>query len=160
MHEEYLKNMIFCDAYNMSTYGGANYHDMHLPSYYYDIYEEDIIRQDFSVFFQDKAEESQSIKDNDRPIYRLLDGFAENKAKEYLTAKAIVATRESFVKWVDNIGRHLLIQGEDIRINSVFIADCRHCLWCMPEKNSYHCTKTDKKGSLISLVMLINRKPV
>jgi len=71
-----------------------------------------------------------------------------------------------FAKWAkrrfgdDNVK----VQGKEIRINSVFESgDDDFHLWCSPsggKKNrkfgTYHCFKTDKKGSLVKLVMLVD----
>jgi DNA primase len=74
---------------------------------------------------------------------------------------------DTFKTWAENkFGlTNVIIKGAEVRINSIFAeSDSKHHLWCNPEggKNKrpfgvYHCWKTDKKGSLVSLVMEIEK---
>lgn len=71
-----------------------------------------------------------------------------------------------FVKWVnarfgeDNVS----VKGKEVRINSIFAPDdTGFHLWCSPSGGKkkrkggvYHCFKTDKKGSLIRLVQIVD----
>ena len=73
---------------------------------------------------------------------------------------------KAFAKWAkrrfgeDNVK----IQGKEIRLNSVFESgDDDFHLWCSPSGGkkkrkfgTYHCFKTDKKGSLVKLIMLVD----
>ena len=71
---------------------------------------------------------------------------------------------KNFEKWAkDRFGdENVLVKGNEIRINSIFEPDDDdHHLWCNPsggkkkrKHGTYHCFKTEKKGSLVKLVML------
>ena len=67
---------------------------------------------------------------------------------------------DAFKDWAQKRFSSILIKGDEIRLNSIFTDDKSHHLWCNPsggKKNVdygvYHCFKTDKKGTLIGLVM-------
>lgn len=71
---------------------------------------------------------------------------------------------ESFVGWCEEKFDKVVVKGQEIRINSIFIEDdeSQH-LWCSPkggkhrrQDGCYRCFKTDKKGTLIGLVMLVD----
>ncbi len=47
--------------------------------------------------------------------------------------------------------------GEEVKINSLFTEDYKFKLYCNPKKNAYHCWKSGKSGSLVNLVMLIDK---
>lgn len=71
---------------------------------------------------------------------------------------------DSFLNWAESRFSDVVIKGNEIKINSIFCEDYKHHLWCNPNggKNSlpygvYHCWKTDNKGSLISLVMQVDK---
>ena len=71
-----------------------------------------------------------------------------------------------FAKWAtDRFGEdNVLIRGPEIRINSVFEpGDDDFHLWCNPEGGkykrkygAYHCFKTENKGSLVKLIMIVD----
>jgi hypothetical protein len=71
-----------------------------------------------------------------------------------------------FAKWAKNrFGEeNILVKGKEIRINSIFSNDdSSYHLWCSPSGGKkkrkggvYHCFKTDKKGSLIKLVQIVD----
>lgn len=73
---------------------------------------------------------------------------------------------KKFEKWaISKFGEdNVVVKGNEIRINSIFEPDdTGHHLWCNPVggKNKYkhgvfHCFKTDKKGSLVKLVQIVN----
>lgn len=71
---------------------------------------------------------------------------------------------EAFAEWAEKRFGDIVIANEEIKINSIFDPDDeKHKLWCSPkggkEKRKggvYHCFKTDKKGTLIGLVMLVD----
>lgn len=73
---------------------------------------------------------------------------------------------ERFVKWVKaRFPDDYVIQGQEIRINSIFQADdSNHHLWCSTKGGKkkissgvFHCFKTDRKGTLIKLVQLVDK---
>lgn len=70
---------------------------------------------------------------------------------------------EKFQDWAESRFQKVLIKGSEIRLNSIFTEDEKFHLWCSPSggKNNrffgvYHCFKTDKKGSLVNLVMQVD----
>ena len=71
--------------------------------------------------------------------------------------------KEIFVQWAEKYFDKVDVRGDEVRINSIFAeSDSKQHLWCNPAggKNQrpygvYHCWKTDRKGSLVSLVMEI-----
>lgn len=71
----------------------------------------------------------------------------------------------NFKNWAnDRFKGDIIVQGSEVRINSIFIDDSKHHLWCSPKggKSSrdngvYHCFKTDKKGSLVKLIRLVDK---
>lgn len=73
---------------------------------------------------------------------------------------------KKFEKWAKSrFGEdNVLVKGKEVRINSIFESDdTGHHLWCNPSggKKKYkfgvfHCFKTDKKGSLVKLVQLVD----
>jgi len=72
---------------------------------------------------------------------------------------------ETFLTWAENRFDKVSVKGNEIRLNSIFAeSDSKFHLWCNPAggKNArkfgvFHCWKTDKKGSLISLVMQVDK---
>lgn len=72
---------------------------------------------------------------------------------------------ESFVDWCElHFPGEVVVKGKEVRINSVFAPeDNKQHLWCNPyggkhhrEHGVYHCFKTEKKGTLIGLVMEVD----
>jgi DNA primase len=70
---------------------------------------------------------------------------------------------DSFLRWAKDKFGDVLAKGDEVRINSVFAEDKGHHLWCSPSGGKYkrkggcyHCFKTDKKGTLIGLIMLVD----
>jgi len=70
---------------------------------------------------------------------------------------------EIFLEWANARFDPVKIKNDEIKINSVFCDDSKQHLWCNPsggKKNVEHgvfrCWKTDKRGSLISLVMQVD----
>ncbi len=43
--------------------------------------------------------------------------------------------------------------GEEVCINSPFVTDSGHHLWCNPNKGVYHCWKSNECGTIINLIM-------
>lgn len=71
---------------------------------------------------------------------------------------------DKFLNWAESRFDDIVIKGNEILLNSVFCEDRKHHLWCNPtggKTNSqygvYHCWKTDEKGSLIGLVMHVDK---
>jgi hypothetical protein len=71
---------------------------------------------------------------------------------------------EKFLEWAEKRFDDVIVKGDEIKINSIFCEDQKHHLWCNPyggkkghENGVYHCWKTDNKGSLISLVMMVDK---
>lgn len=70
----------------------------------------------------------------------------------------------AFLDWTQKRFSNVLVKGNEIRLNSIFTEDKGHHLWCNPnggkkgvEFGVYHCFKTDKKGTLVNLVMEIEK---
>lgn len=70
---------------------------------------------------------------------------------------------ELFVQWAESRFGDIKISGNEVKVNSPFCEDYKHHLWCNPTggKNGYangvyRCWKTDKRGSLVSLVMEVD----
>lgn len=69
-----------------------------------------------------------------------------------------------FLNWAESRFDSVVVKGNEIKLNSIFCEDYKHHLWCNPSggKNNipygvFHCWKTDTKGSLISLVMQVEK---
>jgi len=71
---------------------------------------------------------------------------------------------DSFVEWCeDRFAGEVVVKGKEVRINSIFSPDHKHHMWCNPYGGKYHrddgvyrCFYTDKKGTLIGLVMEVD----
>lgn len=72
---------------------------------------------------------------------------------------------DRFLRWAESRFDNILVKGKEIRLNSVFTPepDTKRHLWCSPAggkkkrpQGVYHCFKTDRKGSLIKLVMEVD----
>lgn len=73
---------------------------------------------------------------------------------------------DTFLDWAEKrFDSGVVIKGREICINSVFAdLDKKYHLWCNPDGGKrgiksgvFHCWKTDKKGTLISLVMHVDK---
>jgi len=73
---------------------------------------------------------------------------------------------DRFREWAERkFGDDVVVKNKEIRINSIFETDdTKYHLWCSPsggkkkrEFGVFHCFKTDKKGSLIKLVQLVEK---
>ena len=71
---------------------------------------------------------------------------------------------ERFVEWAENRFDDVIVKGTEVRLNSIFADDAHHHLWCSPQGGKkrrkggvFHCFKTDRKGSLITLVMEVDK---
>jgi DNA primase len=69
-----------------------------------------------------------------------------------------------FLSWAESRFDGVVVKGNEIKLNSIFCEDYKHHLWCNPSggKNNvpygvFHCWKTDTKGSLVSLVMQVDK---
>lgn len=76
---------------------------------------------------------------------------------------------ESFLEWAESKFGDVKVKGDEIRANSIFHPtdnDTKFRLWMSPsggkhqrEYGVYHCFDTDRKGTLIGLVMLLEKCP-
>lgn len=71
---------------------------------------------------------------------------------------------DRFRHWVEERFPDAVIKGSEIRINSVFTDDQNYHLWLSPsggkkkrDNGVFHCFKTDTKGSLVKLVMKVDK---
>lgn len=71
---------------------------------------------------------------------------------------------DKFLDWAQTKFGSVDIKGDEICVDSIFTEDRKKKLWCNPSggKNQirygvYHCWKTNKKGTLISLVMEVEK---
>lgn len=71
---------------------------------------------------------------------------------------------DSFIRWAEErFTGQVVVKGKEVRINSIFAEDHKYHLWCSPsggkhhrEDGCYRCFKTDKRGTLLGLVMLVD----
>jgi len=72
---------------------------------------------------------------------------------------------EKFLQWAESrFGGDVVLKGDEIMVNSIFVEDYKHHLSCnvtggklnLPN-GVFHCWKSDKGGSLITLVMLVDK---
>lgn len=71
---------------------------------------------------------------------------------------------ENFRRWAEDRFSDVVVKGKEVRINSIFDPDdTNHHLWCSPSGGKkkrkfgvYHCFKTDKKGSLVKLIQIVD----
>jgi len=71
---------------------------------------------------------------------------------------------DKFVSWAESRFGDVIIQDNEVKLNSIFTEDYKHHLWCNPsgginerENGVFHCWKTDKNGTLTTLVMLVDK---
>jgi len=71
---------------------------------------------------------------------------------------------EVFSDWAESRFDNIVIKDNEVKINSIFCEDYKYHLWCSPSggKNKnpygvYHCWKTDEKGTLVNLVMKVDK---
>lgn len=71
---------------------------------------------------------------------------------------------DKFLEWAETRFGEVIVKGDEILLNSIFCEDKKHHLWCNPsggktnsENGVYHCWKSDSKGSLIGLVMQVDK---
>ena len=65
--------------------------------------------------------------------------------------------RDAFLEFVEQHCTEVKAVNNEIKINSIFTEDEGLHLWCNPQKNAYHCFKTDKSGNLFDLVSQIGK---
>lgn len=71
---------------------------------------------------------------------------------------------DRFRRWIESRFDDVLVQKKEIRINSIFDpTDTNHHLWLSPaggkkkrKTGVFHCFKTDRKGSLVTFVSLVD----
>lgn len=70
---------------------------------------------------------------------------------------------DRFLNWAERRFSDVVVKGEEIKVNSIFCEDYKHHLWCNPSGGKkdrpngvFRCWKTDTKGSLVTLVMLVD----
>jgi hypothetical protein len=72
---------------------------------------------------------------------------------------------QKFIEWCENHEDQfgsIIVHGDEVKLNSIFRDDNDHKLWCNVKGGKkgqppcFHCWKTDSKGSLLSLVMLVD----
>jgi len=69
---------------------------------------------------------------------------------------------DKFLKWAESRwDGDVVVKGNEIKVNSIFCEDFKHHLWCNPmggkkelPNGAFRCWKSDRHGSLITLVML------
>lgn len=73
---------------------------------------------------------------------------------------------DNFLDWAERkFGyENVKVSGSEVQINSIFTDDNKRKMWCNPyggKKGNphgvYHCWKTGQKGSLVSLVMMVEK---
>ena len=71
---------------------------------------------------------------------------------------------DKFLNWAESRFDDVIVKGDEILLNSIFCDDRKHHLWCNPsggktsnENGVYHCWKSDEKGSLLGLVMIVDK---
>lgn len=74
------------------------------------------------------------------------------------------ALYNKFLDWAQSKFDSVEVKGNEICVNSIFTEDKKKKLWCNPSggKNQirygvFHCWKTEKKGTLLSLVMEVEK---
>jgi len=71
---------------------------------------------------------------------------------------------DAFVRWAEErFNGEVLVSGNEVKINSIFTDDRKYHMWCNPyggkhhrENGCYRCFKTENKGTLTGLVMLVD----
>lgn len=71
---------------------------------------------------------------------------------------------DNFLNWANSKFEDVIIKGDEILVDSIFCEDRKKHLWCNPnggktgcKSGVYHCWKSDKSGSLVGLVMLVEK---
>ena len=73
---------------------------------------------------------------------------------------------DKFLGWAESRFDDVVVRGDEVILNSIFCDDSKRHLWCNPsggktgcETGVYHCWKSDKSGSLVGLVMIVDKCP-
>jgi len=73
---------------------------------------------------------------------------------------------DKFLAWAESRFDDVVVRGNEVLLNSVFCDDKKHHLWCNPSGGKtgcrsgvYHCWKSDRSGSLVGLVMVVDKCP-
>ena len=73
---------------------------------------------------------------------------------------------DRFLHWAESRFDDVKVRGGEVLLNSIFCDDRKHHLWCNPaggktgfEGGVYHCWKSDRSGSLVKLVMEVDKCP-
>ena len=68
---------------------------------------------------------------------------------------------DKFISWAESRFPTVVVKGDEVRVDSIFEEDHKQHMWCNPyggknhrENGVFRCWKTDRRGSLITLVML------
>ena len=68
---------------------------------------------------------------------------------------------DRFLNWAESRFPTVIVKGDEVRVDSIFEEDHKQHMWCNPyggknnrENGVFRCWKTDRRGSLITLVML------
>jgi len=74
---------------------------------------------------------------------------------------------DKFLNWAESRFGDVVVKGSEIRLNSIFQEDYKHHMWCncdpiikdgtKRDHGVFHCFKSDNKGSLITLVMAVDK---
>lgn len=71
---------------------------------------------------------------------------------------------DKVLEWVEKHFDDIKVKGNEIKVNSIFCDDRKRHLWINPEGGKkhrpygvYRCWKTDNKGSIVKLVMLVEK---
>lgn len=64
---------------------------------------------------------------------------------------------DKFLSWCQENFTNVKPSQQEIKIDSIFTEDKKQHLYCNPEKNAYHCWKSDKHGNLFHLVSLVSK---
>jgi len=72
---------------------------------------------------------------------------------------------DKFLRWAESRWHDdVIVKGNEIKLNSPFCEDYKRHLWCNPSGGKkdiangvYHCWKTDERGSLVGLVMHVDK---
>lgn len=69
-----------------------------------------------------------------------------------------------FLKWAESRFSDVVVSGDEIKLNSIFVEDYKHHLWCNPaggknerEHGVYHCWKSGERGTLVNLVKQVDK---
>lgn len=71
---------------------------------------------------------------------------------------------EKFLSWAESRFDDIVVSGDEVKVNSIYCEDHKQHMWCNPyggkkglPNGVFHCWKTDKSGSLITLIMQVDK---